>query len=58
MEIFFNPIICLDGDVSGQNAAVRIAEKLFPLINEKIKFFSILPEGADPDDFIKKEWKR
>ena len=43
-KFFNNPIICLDGDESGQTAALRIAEKLFPLINEKNKiFFSILP---------------
>ena len=35
MEIFTNPIICLDGDDSGQKAALRIAEKLFSSINEK-----------------------
>ena len=53
-KFFSNPIICLDGDESGQNAALRIAERLFPLINEKNKiYFSIMPEGKDPDDFIK-----
>ncbi len=53
-KFFSNPIICLDGDESGQRAALRIAEKLFPLINEKNKiYFSILPDGKDPDDFIK-----
>ena len=53
-KFFSNPIICLDGDQSGQNAALRIAEKLFPLINEENKiFFSVLPDGNDPDDFIK-----
>jgi len=53
-KFFANPIICLDGDESGQQAAFRIAEKLFPLINEKNKiYFSIMPEGKDPDDFIK-----
>ncbi len=53
-KFFSNPIICLDGDESGQRAALRIAEKLFPLINEKKKiYFSIMPEGKDPDDFIK-----
>ena len=53
-NFFSNPIICLDGDQSGQNAALRIAEKLFPLINEDNKiFFSVLPDGNDPDDFIK-----
>jgi len=57
-NFFPNPIICLDGDSSGQSAAIRIAEKLFPLINEKNKiYFSIMPENCDPDDFIKKNGK-
>ena len=57
-KFFSNPIICLDGDDSGQKAAFRIAEKLFPLINEKNKiYFSILPQGKDPDDFIKQNGK-
>ena len=57
-KFFANPIICLDGDESGQKAALRIAEKLFPLINEKNKiYFSILPEGKDPDDYIKENGK-
>ena len=57
-KFFSNPIICLDGDESGQKAALRIAEKLFPMINEKDKiYFSIMPEGKDPDDFIKQNGK-
>ena len=57
-KFFSNPIICLDGDESGQKAALRIAEKLFPLINEKNKiFFSIMPDGKDPDDYIKENGK-
>jgi DNA primase len=57
-KFFSNPIICLDGDESGQKAALRIAEKLFPLINEKSKiYFSIMPEGNDPDDYIKQNGK-
>jgi len=57
-KFFTNPIICLDGDQSGQNAALRIAEKLFPLINEENKiYFSIMPEGNDPDDYIKQNGK-
>ena len=57
-NFFPNPIICLDGDLSGQKAALRIAEKLFPLINEESKiYFSIMPDGNDPDDFIKKNGK-
>ena len=57
-KFFSNPIICLDGDESGQKAALRIAEKLFPLINENNKiYFSIMPDGADPDDYIKQKGK-
>jgi DNA primase len=57
-KFFVNPTICLDGDISGQKAALRIAEKLFPLINEKNKiYFSIMPEGKDPDDYIKQNGK-
>ena len=57
-KFFSNPIICLDGDESGQKAALRIAEKLFPYINEKNKiYFSTMPDGTDPDDFIKQKGK-
>jgi DNA primase len=57
-KFFESPIICLDGDESGQKAASRIAEKLFPLINEKNKiYFSIMPDGKDPDDYIKESGK-
>ncbi len=57
-KFFSNPIICLDGDASGQKAAIRIAEKLFSLINEKNKiYFSIMPEGNDPDEYIKQKGK-
>ena len=59
LEIFSDPIICLDGDDSGQRAALRIAERLITLINEDNKiYFSILPNGQDPDDFIKKMVKK
>ena len=57
-KFFSNPTICLDGDQSGQKAALRIAERLFPLISENNKiYFSILPDGLDPDDYIKKNGK-
>jgi len=57
-KFFSDPIICLDGDESGQKAASRIAEKLFPLINEKNRiYFSIMPDGTDPDDYIKNKGK-
>ena len=54
-KFFSSPIICLDGDESGQKASLRIAERLFPLINENNKiFFSIMPDGKDPDEYKKK----
>ena len=57
-KFFSDPIICLDGDDSGQRAALRIAERLITLINEDNKiYFSILPKGQDPDDFVKKNGK-
>ena len=57
-KFFSSPVICLDGDESGQRAAIRIAERLFPLINENNRiYFSIMPEGKDPDDFIKEKGK-
>ena len=57
-KFFSSPIICLDGDPSGKNAALRIAEKLFPSINEKNKiFFSMIPDGKDPDEFIRENGK-
>ena len=57
-KFFSNPIICLDGDQSGQKAALRIAEKLFPLINDQNKiYFSIMPEENDPDEYIKQHGK-
>ena len=57
-KFFTNPIICLDGDESGQKAAFRIAERLFPLINEKNKvYFTIMPKDKDPDDYVKEKGK-
>jgi len=50
---FNSPIICFDGDKSGQAAAVRSAEKLFPFLQEdKSIFFLFLPDGYDPDDLL------
>ena len=57
-KFFSNPIICLDGDQSGQNAALRIAQRLFPIINDENKiYFSIMSAGSDPDDYIKAHGK-
>ena len=57
-KFFSEPVVCLDGDESGQKAASRIAERLLPLINENNKiYFSMLPNGQDKNDFIKKNGK-
>ena len=55
---FSHPIVCLDGDTSGQKAALRIAESLMPYIkeNKKIGFVS-LSNGLDPDDYIREKGK-
>ena len=52
-RFFKNPIICLDGDISGQKAALRAAERLFPLIKSDSNiYFLNLPENLDPDAYI------
>ena len=57
-RFFKNPIICLDGDVSGRKAAVRAAERLFPLIKSDLNiYFLKLPENLDPDSYINDKGK-
>ena len=57
-KFFSNPIICLDGDSSGQKAALRIAESLIPHIKENNKIgFVTMSKGMDPDDYIKEKGK-
>ena len=57
-RFFKNPIICLDGDISGQKAAVRIAERLFPFMKSDFKiYFLTLPENLDPDSYINQKGK-
>ncbi len=57
-KFFSYPVICLDGDSSGQKAALRIAENLLPFIKENNKIgFITLSDGMDPDDYIKEKGK-
>ena len=52
-RFFKNPIICLDGDISGQKAALRAAERLSPLLKPDCNiFFLTLPENSDPDSYL------
>jgi len=57
-KFFKNPIICFDGDLSGQKAALRAAERLFPLMKPDFNiYFLILPENLDPDSYINQKGK-
>jgi len=48
------PVIALDGDKAGINAAMRLIDLALPLLEAgKSLRFCILPEGLDPDDLIK-----
>ena len=38
-RFFKNPVICLDGDISGQKAAIRVAERLFPLMKPDFNIY-------------------
>jgi DNA primase len=57
-RFFKNPIICLDGDVSGQKAALRTAERMFPLMKPDYNiYFLTLSENLDPDTYINQKGK-
>ncbi len=46
-------IICFDGDQSGINASFRAAERVLKILKPgKDIYFSKIPSGQDPDDFI------
>ena len=57
-RFFKNPIICLDGDVSGQKAALRAAERMFPLMKPDYNiYFLTLLENLDPDSYVNQKGK-
>tara|TARA_Y100000590_G_scaffold90288_1_gene101830 strand:- start:1539 stop:3326 length:1788 start_codon:yes stop_codon:yes gene_type:complete len=57
-KFFKNPIICFDGDISGKKAALRVAERLFPLMKADYNiYFLTLPENLDPDSYINQKGK-
>ena len=48
------PTVCLDGDRAGLAAAMRAAERALPLMRGGNSLrFAILPEGEDPDSFLR-----
>ena len=57
-RFFNNPIVCLDGDISGQKAALRAAERLFPLMKPNFNiYFLTLPDNLDPDSYVNQKGK-
>lgn len=47
------PVLCFDGDAAGLRAAYRSIDRALPFLEPgKSLFFSLLPEGMDPDDII------
>jgi len=57
-RFFKKPVICLDGDSSGRKAAVRAAERLFPLMKPDYNiYFLTLPQDLDPDAYINQRGK-
>jgi DNA primase len=48
------PIVALDGDKAGINAALRLIDLALPLLEAGRSLrFAILPDGQDPDDLIR-----
>jgi DNA primase len=48
------PIICFDGDKAGKAAAYRVIDRILPILHVGYSFkLTFLPQGQDPDDFIK-----
>ncbi len=50
------PVIALDGDVSGVKAAMRLMDLALPMIaaGQSLRF-ALMPEGLDPDDVVRKQ---
>lgn len=48
------PILCFDGDQAGKKAAFRAVETVLPQLKPGFSLkFAFLPDGLDPDDYIK-----
>ena len=57
-QFFSEIIVCFDGDESGYKAALRAAENSLKFLQpEKQISFLFLPDGEDPDSFVKSKGK-
>ena len=53
-----SPIICLDGDTAGQTAAFRAAKRALSILQPGRSLrFMVMPDGEDPDSYVKKHGK-
>ena len=53
------PVLCFDGDVAGQRAAMRAVTRALPLLRPSHSLGIVrLPAGMDPDDVIKRDGPR
>ena len=53
-----NVVFCFDGDAAGRKAAWRALENALPILADgKNPRFLFLPDGEDPDDFIRRRGK-
>jgi DNA primase len=51
-------VYCFDGDAAGRKAAWRALENTLPVLADgKNALFLFLPDGEDPDDFVRKRGK-
>ena len=51
-------VFCFDGDAAGRKAAWRALENTLPVLSDgKNAGFLFLPEGEDPDDYVRKRGK-
>ncbi len=53
-----NVVFCFDGDNAGRKAAWRALENALPVLADgKNASFLLLPDGEDPDDFVRRRGK-